>query len=231
MLTEWIFLIMWYDSILVEHWPFTVNALPTVFTFSDFFCTAEKTAYITYLIFLWLLWCLHIGINSYIFLLFPSEFIKQRRTGLHEFIQKIVTLPQLSNQWVHQSVFFFCASWTLLFMNSRADKSTRLMQIYDLLHDQNVLSMQIYQKSVCFFISCIFICSHVKLNSRGFNCLKWYSSDVRDFLQMDKSQNISDASDDDDEKVCHKPQRSQDHIDIIFTYYFIIFYYLHIYTE
>ncbi|KAK2814830.1 hypothetical protein Q7C36_023096 [Tachysurus vachellii] len=54
---------------------------------------------------------------------FDPEFIKQRRTGLHEFIQKIVSHPRLSNH-----------------------------------------------------------------------------PDVRDFLQMDKTQNVSDASEDEDEK-------------------------------
>uniref|UniRef100_A0A4W4F9W4 Serum/glucocorticoid regulated kinase family member 3 n=1 Tax=Electrophorus electricus TaxID=8005 RepID=A0A4W4F9W4_ELEEL len=57
---------------------------------------------------------------------FDPEFIKQRRTGLHEFIQKIVSHPQLSHH-----------------------------------------------------------------------------PDVRDFLQMDKCKNFSDASEDEDDKVCH----------------------------
>lgn len=47
------------------------------------------------------------------FFLSLSEFIKQRRTGLHEFIQKIVTHPQLSNQWVQQSVFFIQCFMTI----------------------------------------------------------------------------------------------------------------------
>lgn len=42
--------------------------------------------------------------------------------------------------------------------------------------------------------------------SKTFNM--WHSSDVRDFLQMDKYQNISDASDDEDEKVCLNPSCS-----------------------
>lgn len=40
-----------------------------------------------------------------IFFVLFLEFIKQRRAGLHEFIQKIVSHPQICNQWVYQPVF------------------------------------------------------------------------------------------------------------------------------
>lgn len=39
--------------------------------------------------------------------IYSTEFIKQRRAGLHEFIKRIVSHPQLSNQWVYDFMLLF----------------------------------------------------------------------------------------------------------------------------
>lgn len=139
MLTAWSLFSMWryqmWTVALTDHYKRT---------FPTFGQLIKQLASLFMIIFVMIL--IHAVLNQRLcfFFLSLSEFIKQRRTGLHEFIQKIVTHPQLSNQWVQQSVFLFSVSCPFLFMSSCADKSTIRMQMFALFRDQNVLAMQIY---------------------------------------------------------------------------------------